>query len=407
MIEFDPALSAALDRFQPRASVRADWADVLARDRRRRVYRAGVVGALATAGVLALAAPPLSLGERLFVTENDEPAPERVIEHFRWGNDARRQRPEVIKWDRPPSDLPHVRAEETRSVVTLHTDRGEAILWAAPADDGRRCFVVQRTWETDAAEGPLESACTSHPARPLEIHDVSSVRRRGDWLVAGVVREGLDVEVHAGGDRLRARVVDGFFLAELPDYASAVDVVASADDEVVARDRLERPPSKALIDRPPLQTYRLATIVDVAPGVPFGFGVATTPKTVCLGFFLGKEQQAFLGRRVGLQGGCGLPPGGREVDWDIQEEVVNEAPDYRPTPVAVLYGVATRRVDALEVRYEDGKRQAVDLHPKPLGAFDRYFVFSIPSDHFRRGHVPSTLIARDARGRVVFADRLG
>ncbi|MBD0348025.1 MAG: hypothetical protein ICV59_02625 [Thermoleophilia bacterium] len=405
MTEFDPSIKAALDRIQPPASAHADWADVVARHRRRRMYVAAIATALAAGGAVALAAPPLSLGERLFVTVEDKPAPARVKDHFRWGNEAREQRSEVIEWNRPASELPHVRAEETRAVLSIATERGKAILWAAPADDGRWCFIVQRTWETDAAEGPLESSCTSQPPRPLETHDVSSVRSRGDWLLAGVIAEGLDVELHLGGETVTPRVVEGFFLAEFPADAKMVEVVASDGDEVVARERLERALPAPLFKRPPPEAYRPVATIDLAPGVPFGFAVAAAPEAVCLGFFLGKEQRAFLRGRIGLQGGCGRAPA--EVHWDVQEEVASERPDSRPQPFAVLYGVATPAVERLELTYEDGVRQSVELYRKPLGLFDRYFVFSIPKEHFERGRVPSTLTARDTNGAIVFADRLG
>jgi hypothetical protein len=70
-------------------------------------------------------------------------------------------------------------------------------------------------------------------------------------------------------------------------------------------------------------------------------------------------------------------------------------------PVLVHGWVGISKADALELSFEDGSTAAIPLiwvsEPVDTG----FFLYSVPPLHWRVGHLPTTLIVRDAEGKEI------
>jgi hypothetical protein len=67
----------------------------------------------------------------------------------------------------------------------------------------------------------------------------------------------------------------------------------------------------------------------------------------------------------------------------------------------LLEGVVDLRVQSLELRFSDGDSAAIPFVWVPAPIATGFFLYAVPPRHWRKGHLPTTLLARDAEGHEV------
>jgi hypothetical protein len=206
----------------------ADWLDVRrrasaisARRRNRRLLALAAALAILTALVVN---PALGIGERLLDFVEGDPAPESVKREFSFGEkpppplrvgDRVIERPTA---KRPPADL-----ADAHLAVALESSLGPVYLWVDPMTGGGRCTLLEVVEAPKPPPGLPRGGvnCRSRPPadRPIEGGETGD-RVDGEYLhltVGQVNRRIARLEVALTDGRVvPIRLVDGFFLAELP-----------------------------------------------------------------------------------------------------------------------------------------------------------------------------------------------
>jgi hypothetical protein len=202
----------------------ADWLDVRRRARaieapRRRNRRLLAIAAVLVLLTALVVNPALGIGERLLDFVEGDPAPERVKQSIRRTLPYGRfvlGRPVIRFEGTPPPDVPRAHL-----AVRLDSSVGPVYLWVAPAGGGA-CTSLEIADRPDRPRGAL---CDPAPTReqPLENFAPGGTSRVGDGalnliygrVLSGVVRLEADL---SDGRTAGLRLVEGFFLAELPVY---------------------------------------------------------------------------------------------------------------------------------------------------------------------------------------------
>jgi hypothetical protein len=384
--ELDPIVRDALDRAVPPISNGGgDWDDVLRRADanvvalRRPRRRIWVAIAAAAALVALVVNPAFGIGGRVLDWFEGSPAPEEVKRG-------------LSELDGPPEDIaalfggPRVRADEARGVIALETSAGLAYLWAAPTDDGGWC------WYTQMPEVPVEGGTTSSAA--ITCNSFSSAAERlqvgssgeestGLTLVEGRVQSPItSVELELGdGSREPVKLVNGFFLAEVPTGREAEAVIGrDADGDVVERRLLyldhessdggikaeARPPQRELLS---IETHAggRATLAVITPFVDSPLAEATC---YAVTFPDGDSE--------------GCPPLVNGIALSLVTSPAGKL-------TVLLSGFVGPDVASLEIRFQDGTRERIRL-------VERFFLYDVPPAHLDEGHLPTALVALDPQG---------
>jgi hypothetical protein len=219
------------------------WRSIVYGIRVRRWSRlATVAAAVALAGLTAASALAL------YGLVEGDPAPESVRKELQQvaSPSPLRVGHRVIERPKPPPpDLVNARL-----AVALESSIGPVYLWTAPKEDGGACWVIEITALPRLSNGRVNTAggCSPPPSAELPI-----VPGGGEAGVGGESVRYVHGQVRPNIKRLQAtlsdgsvvdlRLVDGFFLAELP---SSQDVVGysgfDASGAVVGNERVPTPP---------------------------------------------------------------------------------------------------------------------------------------------------------------------
>jgi hypothetical protein len=209
--------------------------------------------------------------------------------------------------------------------------------------------------------------------------DGTTLTRRGYVrLLHGRVGDRVaSVEIHLGGeDPVTIEPAAGFFLRELAEDDELIAVVARGPDGA----ELDRRSMRARFRRDlPRATgpYRRMIELETSEGFPMTLAVAPgTNGTVC-------TETRYRGTRAG---GCNQPPPDTDA-INVGRSLWNEDED-RKTTVRLLQGSIGRKIERLEVWYEQGAARV------PI--VEQHVLFEIPP---RR--VPKLLVGLDAKGRIV------
>jgi hypothetical protein len=206
----------------------ADWLDVRqrasaisARRRNRRLFAIAAALAVLTALVVN---PALGIGERLLSFVEGDPAPESIKREFTLGEESPpplRVGDRVI--ERPTAKRPPADLADAHLAVALESSLGSVYLWVDPMTGGGRCTLLEVVEAPKPPPGLPRGGvnCGSRPPadRPIAGGETGE-RVDGEYLhltVGQVNRRIARLEVALTDGRVvPIRLVDGFFLAELP-----------------------------------------------------------------------------------------------------------------------------------------------------------------------------------------------
>ncbi len=343
-----------------------------------------VLAVLALAAVLVTSA--WGLGARILDFVSGEPAPEQVKEQF-----ARELRVKQISplFER---QTPGVIAEQARGVIAIESSAGPIVLWVAPTESGGYCYIV----DVQAHPGPRgqpngESGCDPSPqTNPISwIISNSSVGGKLLRLLKGHVAPrvaSLEI-VFAGGESEQLQLVDGFFLRELDTEEDQPTALIARDRQgVVLKRQPLRPPEEML--RFPGQNRvgpeRTVSEIQTSAGYPMRLTIAPGESgLLCVRTYY----------RGANAGGCNPDPRDRSpAALDVAPGLWNETEDGKP--VVLLQGSVGRDIARLDVRYQDGDTTRIPIH-------EGFVLFEVPRPNYGEGHLPATLIGRDASGAVI------
>jgi hypothetical protein len=396
--DIDPAVRDVLDRAVPAPERPASWDDVLRRaelagalDGARvgeptRLSRRGwyAVALAVAAGAVLVVNPAFGVGDRVLDLFRGSPAPPEVRQSLR-------------EFDPPPevADLfggPGVIEEEARGVIELQTSLGPARLWAAPTEAGGWCMAVEGPSVRDdsgfaTSGGSATCNAVGGPPLPLEY----GLSGHGEGGAAITLLEGharadvASLAIEFGdGTTTPVEIVDGFFLFELPrDREPTVLVARNAEGKVIERSDLSFGPPAGEEVTPTPTTRRTRKLFEIETRS----GTAT----------MWREEPAPRGERCyaieysSSEGGaCGRGA--------LHQGLV---PTLNPTePITVLLaGSVAPRVATVELRFEDGEVAQLPL-------VDGFFLFEVAPEHWKKGSLPASVVARDERGRVVARQRV-
>jgi hypothetical protein len=201
----------------------ADWLEVRrragairARRRNRRLLAIAAVLAILTALVVN---PALGIGERLLDYVEGDPAPEAIKRQLANNHPPLRIGHRVIERPKaPPADF-----VSARLAVALDSSVGPVYLWAAPKEDGGACMALEIVALPRLPNGNPNTSggCAPGPSEELPIVAGGGGSQVGDkslsYVHGQVRRDIVRLEVTlSDGSVVELRIVDGFFLAELP-----------------------------------------------------------------------------------------------------------------------------------------------------------------------------------------------
>jgi hypothetical protein len=247
----------------------ADWLDVRRRARAIEAPRRRNRRLLAIAAVLAILTalvvnPALGIGERLLDFVEGDPAPENVKRRLAEGADHPPLRVGHRVIERPEGPKPDLVG--ARLAVALDSSIGKVYLWAAPTDDRRgTCTALQ-------LEGHPSSSgnCGTAPSADLPIvgtgaGDLADGDRSITYIQGQVRADIARLEVTLSSGRVvELRLVDGFFVAELPRGVRPLEYRGfDAGGSSVARLRLPDPSPHRIR---PVEPYREALSIRLTSG---------------------------------------------------------------------------------------------------------------------------------------------
>jgi hypothetical protein len=366
-----------------------DWQDVVQRANGRvRRRRLTLVGALAA--VVALGAPTaLALRGKNIDFFQSEPAPRRVVVDF-----AR------LDVGAPRGMETEVLAEQTRKILVPIQNGRTVTLWVAPTRKGGFCTFVEH-----GGGGCLPPY--SVPLAPsIEIRGgitPDGVIRRGPVLISGSVGipEADAIELrYRGGEVDRQR---------LTWVSKPIGVAFFAFDD--ARDHWNdnRPNELVVLDADgatlrtePLH-FRPPPGIDAKTGAPNEAVVDQGRKLIAVRTHTGAETALWVAPTTDgrscywLRYGTGGFGGGCPAKTALRPFGLGRS---QGAGVVLLWGGPLQQdIAEVQVRYQDGERDLVRV-------VDAMALWEIRPAHFRRGHRPELLTARDSAGHDVAHQRL-
>jgi hypothetical protein len=347
-----------------------DWEGVLAgvRTARRRT-RLVRLAALTAALAVLVVTPAFGIGERLLHAIAGEPAPEDVKSELRQLNEVPEPVLELL------DDLnPGVIADRARGVMSVQTTRGRVNLWVAPTKDGGFCAYVETETGGSSACGNDADFGLARPGLSADVRPLDARNGTDNRLAFGRIigwKPGDRVELELGdGRRLAARVADGWLMREFPEGAALVRIhLLRASAVVATQEMLPSTPPPAM---PTPEQYRELLAVETLTGDTAVLSVAPAPP----------GQECYRVTTASTEAGtCGdLPVGDIAVSGDLAS--------------ALLFGPVQVPAASLEVVFEDGEQDDVPFK-------EGYFLYAVPAEHVKRGHLPKEFVARDGAGNVV------
>jgi hypothetical protein len=225
----------------------ADWLDVRRRagaiSARRRNRRLLAIAAALAALTALVVNPALGIGERLLDFVEGDPAPDTVKRELAEGQKPPpplRVGERVI--ERPTPEQPPTDLSDAHLAVALESSRGPVYLWVDPRTGGGTCTLLEVVEEPDPPAGAPRGGvnCSSGPPAERPI-DAGQTGTHADGKYLSLMRGHVHpriarVEVELSDGRVvPMRLVEGFFLAELP--------VGTLADRVPGCSPPEMPPS--------------------------------------------------------------------------------------------------------------------------------------------------------------------
>jgi hypothetical protein len=361
----------------------ADWLDVRRRARaidapRRRNRRLLAIAALIAILTVLVVNPALGIGERLLDWAEGDPAPESVKEELRRQADhpPLRVGHRVIERPKPPPpDL-----VDARLAVALDSSVGPVYLWMAPTSGGGACTALEITALPPMPNGRpnIGVSCQSPPTteRPIDGGQADArVGDRGLNYIRGEVHPSIvRLEVALSDGRVApVRLVDGFFLAELPPGVSLAEFRGfNANGSLVERMRVpspDPPPTLGLQER-----FREAASIRLNSGREARIEYARAERgRVCWRVRWGGQMSTT----------CSPIPG------DALPSMMVSGTGHNQT--VLLHGPVGPRIARVDLIWNNGDRERLTIH-------DGFVLKQIDPYGAR---FPSKLVGRDESGRIV------
>jgi hypothetical protein len=347
------------------------WSYVLGMRGRRWSRLAAVAAVVALAGLTAASALAL------YALVEGDPAPESVKEEL--GRVASpsplRVGHRVIERPKaPPPDLVNARL-----AVALESSVGPVYLWTAPNADGGACWVVEITALPRLSNGRLNTAggCSPPPSAELPIvpgGGETGIGGQSFRYVHGQVRPDIKrlEATLSGGSVVDLRLVDGFFLAELP---SSEDVVRyrgfDASGATVGNERVPTPPRAPK----PIEPFREAISIRLFSGREAVIEYArTTSGGLCWRSFVDVRPPG---------------PGCSPVHEHSLPSI--ESTGTGKSQRLLLLGPVGREFARVEIVWDDGAREPVRI----LNGF------ALKQINPQGARLPTRIVGRDDAGRII------
>ena len=195
-----------------------DWRDVLRRRHPRRKRRRALLAFVAAALIVPTA---VAFGSDLRDLFFGKPAPAPVKQTFADGNAIRIQLKAFLKRQKRGGQVPpKVDPARAHGVIAVQTTDGYLYLWAAPAGDGRQCWLVG--FARDEHGKHAEGSGTCDGAKP----PASKINWSWGWSLSEPTLKVLEGHLYVDARTVRVSfpgrmpklvpVTHGFFLAALP-----------------------------------------------------------------------------------------------------------------------------------------------------------------------------------------------
>jgi len=194
-----------------------DWGDVLRRRHPKRMRRRAVLAFVAAAVIVPTA---VAFGSDLRDLFFGKPAPAPVKQTFADGNAMRAQMKAFLKHQTRGGQVPpKVDPARAHGVIAVQTTDGYLYLWAAPAADGRQCWLVGFARDQHGTRATASGTCdgTELPA---------SIDWSWGWSRSEPTLKVLEGHLYVDAQTVRVSfpgrkpklvpVIDRFFLAALP-----------------------------------------------------------------------------------------------------------------------------------------------------------------------------------------------
>jgi hypothetical protein len=370
----------------------ADWLDVRRRARaieapRRRNRRLLAIAAALAVLTALVVNPALGIGERLLEFVEGDPAPESVKEELRRQADhpPLRVGHRVIERPKPPPpDL-----VDARLAVALDSSVGPVYLWIAPTSGGGACTALEITALPPLPDGRPNTSggCSSGPTVERRIdggQGEARVGKRGLSYILGRVHPSIvRLKVALSDERVvPVRLVEGFFLAELPAKATVVeyrgfDASGSLVERLRVPERVRVPPSTEGWRIRPIEPFRKAASIRLYSGRDARIEHARAEGGLLCWRNRWGEQMSTT---------CGPVPEDALPSMMVSGTGKNQT--------VLLSGPVGSRVERVDLIWDNGDRERL--------AIQNGFVLKQIDPYGAR--FPSKLVGRDRTGRVV-ADR--
>ena len=195
-----------------------DWCDVLRRRRPRRRRRRAVLAFVAAAVIVPTA---VAFGSDLRDLFFGKPAPAPVKQTFTDANAMRAQMKAFLKQQKRGGQIPpKVDPARAHGVIAVQTTDGYLYLWAAPAADGRQCWLVGFARDQHGKHAAGSGTCDG--AEP----PASKINWGWGWSRSEPTLKVLEGHLYVNAQTVRVTfpgrkpklfpVTDRFFLAALP-----------------------------------------------------------------------------------------------------------------------------------------------------------------------------------------------
>jgi len=376
-----------LDRMIPRTQTAPDWSDIVRRAAspaprfRRPVLSRPLVLFAAIAAAAILTAVGYAVVKYVVV---GSPAPQAVKDRLTLLDTVKGELiPKVHRGS-------GIEVEKTRAAAVIQASTGPVYLWVAPTKQGGYCRFVQIVGtETRDGRPNLGGGCTS-PKQRVDI-SVSGSRVHGKWL-------GLVVgHATAPAQRVRVRFADGarrsfdlsrdgFLLVEVKDPVRQITVLTGTGQ--VLSDRRSLPATgRHSFPKQAGPAHTVAVIHTVHTGRPITLRVWRATN--------GDRCTTLI-----TPGGTGRSCGGRPPKPDEMAVAPEQIGSARSHGMLLYWGSVGSRIEAVELRFEDGGRVALPIH-------EGFVLYQVKPSNFVSGRRPIELVARDGSGKVVATRRLG
>jgi hypothetical protein len=394
----------------------ADWLEVHRRARaieapRRRNRRLLAIAAALAVLTALVVNPALGIGERLLEWAEGDPAPESVRKAFRV-HEPTELRVGHRVFERPKPPPPNL--ADAHLAVALDSSVGPVYLWVA---DGGECMLLEIEAVPDLPDGRPNAGggCGSGPTAERPIDAGAGATRVDDAYfnhIQGRVRSNIArlEATLSDGRNVHLRLVDGFFVAELPASTLAEKIPGC-----------EPPPEPPLApttreqQRDPASTPCFVTAVEYRgfdakgrlverfrfPTPPGRRPIESFRKAVSIRLFSGREARIEYARAEGDQlcwrlrwgqqtsGSCG-PVNRRRLPVGLMFSGVGRK------QTVILHGPVGSDIERIDLVWDDGTSERL---PSASG-----FVLKQIDPYGERW--PSKLVGRDEAGRVIAEDEV-